>query len=105
MEYQLKLLKIFDNEGFSKVVDLLDELLSNEEILLNFLILNMNNLNNIKYLCNYLKKDIHKYFILFTLSIFKIKKFNNISSLFINSSNKSTIVENPSVSKIFNNFN
>ena len=61
MEYQLKLLKIFDNEGFSKVVDLLDELLSNEEILLNFLILNMNNLNNIKYLCNYLKKDIHKY--------------------------------------------
>ena len=56
MEYQLKLLKIFDNEGFSKVVDLLDELINNEEILLNFLILNMNNTNNIKYLCNFLKK-------------------------------------------------
>ena len=61
MEYQLKLLKIFDNEGFSKVVDLLDELINNEEILLNFLILNMNNINNIKYLCNFLKKDILKY--------------------------------------------
>ena len=61
MEYQLKLLKIFNEDGFSKVVDLLDELLSNEELLLNFLILNMNNLSNIKYLCNYLKKDIHKY--------------------------------------------
>ena len=61
MEYQLKLLKIFDNEGFSKVVDLLDELINNEEILLNFLILNMNNTNNIKYLCNFLKKDILKY--------------------------------------------
>ena len=37
MEYQLKLLKIFDNEGFSKVVDLLDELIfHNEELLLNF---------------------------------------------------------------------
>ena len=56
MEYQLKLLKIFDNEGFSKVVDLLDELINNEELLLNFLILNMNNTNNIKYLCNFLKK-------------------------------------------------
>ena len=61
MEYQLKLLKIFNTEGFSRVVDLLDELLSDEEILLNFLILNMNNTNNIKYLCNFLKKDILKY--------------------------------------------
>ena len=61
MEYQLKLLKLFNNEGFSKVVDLLDELLNNEEILLNFLILNMNNINNIKYLCNYLKNDVNKY--------------------------------------------
>jgi hypothetical protein len=61
MEYQLKLLKIFDNEGFSKIVDLLDELINNEELLLNFLILNMNNTNNIKYLCNFLKKDILKY--------------------------------------------
>ena len=61
MEYQLKLLKIFDNEGFSKIVDLLDELINNEELLLNFLILNMNNINNIKYLCTFLKKDILKY--------------------------------------------
>ena len=38
MEYQLKLLKIFDTDGFSKIVDLLDELINNEEILLNFLI-------------------------------------------------------------------
>ena len=56
MEYQLKLLKIFDTDGFSKIVDLLDELINNEEILLNFLILNMNDVNNIKYLCNFLKK-------------------------------------------------
>jgi len=61
MEYQLKLLKIFDTDGFSKIVDLLDELINNEEILLNFLILNMNDVNNIKYLCNFLKKDIVKY--------------------------------------------
>ena len=43
-------------KDFLKVVDLLDELINNEEILLNFLILNMNNTNNIKYLCNFLKK-------------------------------------------------
>jgi len=61
MEYQLKLLKIFNNDGFSKVVDLLDELVNNEEMLLNFLILNINNIHNIKYLCNFLKQDIPKY--------------------------------------------
>lgn len=61
MEYQLKLLKIFDNSGFTKIVDLMDELLSNEDTLLNFIILNMNNISNIKYLCNFLKNDINKY--------------------------------------------
>lgn len=61
MEYQLKLLEIFDKQGFSKVVDLMDELLNNEDILLNFIILNMDSINNIKYLCNFLKKDIEKY--------------------------------------------
>ena len=61
MEYQLKLLEIFDKQGFSKVVDLMDELLNNEDILLNFIILNMDSINNIKYLCNFLKKDIDKY--------------------------------------------
>ena len=56
MEYQLKLLEIFDKQGFSKVVDLMDELLNNEDILLNFIILNMDSINNIKYLCNFLNQ-------------------------------------------------
>lgn len=61
MEYQLKLLKIFNKDGFTKIVDLLDELLSDEENLLNFIILNINNINNIKYLCTFLKKNIGNY--------------------------------------------
>lgn len=61
MEYQLKLLKIFNKDGFTKIVDLLDELLSDEENLLNFIILNINNINNIKYLCTFLKKNMSNY--------------------------------------------
>ena len=61
MEYQLKLLKIFNNRGFTQIVDLLDDLLTDEDLLLNFIILNINNVNNFKYLCNFLKKNIKKY--------------------------------------------
>lgn len=61
MEYQLKLLKIFNKEGFSKIVDLLDELMSDENNLLNFIILNINNINNIKYLTTFFKNDLDKY--------------------------------------------
>mgnify|MGYP006127026657 CR=1 FL=1 len=64
MEYQLKLLKIFNKDGFSKIVDLIDDLLTDEDTLLNFIILNINNTNNtnnFKYLCNFLKKNIPKY--------------------------------------------
>ena len=69
MDYQLKLLKIFNNEGFEKIVDMIDDLLSDSDKLLNFLILNINNnninnntnLSNIKYLCNYLKNDLVLY--------------------------------------------
>lgn len=66
MDYQLKLLKIFNNEGFEKIVDMIDDLLSDSDKLLNFLILNINNNNtsnitNIKYLCNFLKNDLVLY--------------------------------------------
>ena len=64
MEYQLKLLKIFNKEGFSRIVDLIDDLLTDEDTLLNFIILNINNTNNannFRYLCNFLKKNIQKY--------------------------------------------
>lgn len=61
MDYQLKLLKIFNKDGFKQIVDLMDDLLTDEDTLLNFIILNINNSNNIKYLCNFLKKDINKY--------------------------------------------
>ena len=64
MDYQLKLLKIFNKDGFKQIVDLMDDLLTDEDMLLNFIILNINNTNNnnnFKYLCNFLKKDIIKY--------------------------------------------
>ena len=61
MDYQLKLLKIFNKDGFKQIVDLMDDLLTDEDTLLNFIILNINNSNNIKYLCNFLKNDINKY--------------------------------------------
>ena len=75
MEYQLKLLKIFNNEGFTKIVDLLDDLLTDEDLLLNFIVLNINNVNNFRYLCNFLKKDINKYKNL----IYKIINCDNIT--------------------------
>ena len=85
MEYQLKLLKIFNNEGFEKIVDMIDELMSDSDkllLLFNFLILNINNnninnntnLSNIKYLCNYLKNDL----VLYNDLIQKIINNNNI---------------------------
>ena len=61
MDYQLELLNLFYKEGFSKMIDKLDELLNNETTLTNLIILNLNNTNNINFLCNYIKTNISKY--------------------------------------------
>ena len=61
MDYQLELLNLFYKEGFSKVIDKLEELLNNEITVTNLIILNLNNNNNINLLCNYIKTNISKY--------------------------------------------
>lgn len=89
MDYQLELLNLFYKEGFSKVIDKLEEILNNEITVTNLIILNLNNNNNINLLCNYIKTNISKY----------TNLLNNIFTSNIDLSNKKLIL-----SKICNTY-
>lgn len=95
MENELNILNIFSEKGFLKIIEDFDNLLNNQELFINFILLNLKKKYNIKILCNFIKLDVLKYenlinkILISELLNFDIKK-SFIINLF-NNNNKNNI--------------
>ena len=61
MDDELNILRLFSENGFNKIIEQFDELLNNQDLFINFIILNLKTKENIKILCNFIKLDVLKY--------------------------------------------
>ena len=96
MEPELNILKIFNDGGFTKILEEFEDFLK-KELFINFIILNIKKNENVKSLCNFIKLDIIKYKFLinkivasdishrvkrkFIINIFNNSNVNNINIL------------------------
>ena len=97
MELELNILKIFNDGGFTKILEEFENFLKKKELFINFIILNIKKNENVKSLCNFIKLDIIKYKFLinkivasdishrvkrkFIINIFNNSNVNNINIL------------------------
>ena len=97
MEHELNILKIFNDGGFTKILEEFEDFLNKKELFINFIILNIKKHENVKLLCNFIKLDVIKYKFLinkivasdisyrikrkFILNIFNNSNVNNINIL------------------------
>ena len=97
MEHQLNILKIFNDGGFTKILEEFEEFINKKELFINFIILNIKKNENVKLLCNFIKLDVIKYKFLinkivasdisyrikrkFILNIFNNSNINNLNIL------------------------